>query len=104
MNEEKRIPIKKVRYFVKQTKPLEIRKHRDLSRHEYKQHYLAWNDSNYLVAVYIGKDSKGNEKRDFEELNMRTLLRFIKRATTRPLPTTISYHYTARMAIHWHIN
>ena len=71
MNEEKQIPIKKVRCYTSSvTKPLNIRQQRDVSSKEYKQQYHVTNDSNYLLALYIGKDKKGKEKRDFEIINM----------------------------------
>ncbi len=71
MNEEKQIPIKKVRcYTPSVTKPLNIRKQRDVSPKEYKQQYHVVNDSNYMLALYIGKDKKGKEKREFEIVNM----------------------------------
>ena len=60
MNEEKQIPIKKVRCFTPSiTKPLNIRKQRDVSTKEYKQQYHVANDSNYLLALYIGTDNRG---------------------------------------------
>ena len=71
MNEEKQIPIKKVRcYTPSVTKPLNIRQQRDVSSREYKLQYHVTNDSNYLLALYIGKDKKGKEKREFEIINM----------------------------------
>lgn len=71
MNEEKQIPIKKVRcYTPSVTKPLNIRQQRDISVKEYKQQYHVVNDGNYMLALYIGKDKKGKEKRDFEIVNM----------------------------------
>ena len=71
MNEEKQIPIKKVRcYATSVTKPLNIRQQRDVSSKEYKQQYHVTNDSNYLLALYIGKDKKGKEKREFVIINM----------------------------------
>ncbi|WP_158837463.1 type II CRISPR RNA-guided endonuclease Cas9 [Polaribacter sp. L3A8] len=58
------IPIKKIRYFATDVKvPLEIKKHRDASRHEHKQHYFAKNDSNYCMAIYEGIDGKGRVTR-----------------------------------------
>ena len=71
MNEEKQIPIKKVRcYTPSVTKPLNIRQQRDVSPKEYKRQYHVTNDSNYLLALYIGKDKRGKEKREFELINM----------------------------------
>ncbi len=71
MNEEKRIPINKVRCYATQvTKPLHIRQHRDVSAKDYKRQYHVVNDGNYMLAIYIGRDRKGKEKRDFELVNM----------------------------------
>lgn len=70
MNEEKRIPIKKVRVYATTVKdPIHIRLHRDLSTKEYKRQFHVVNDRNYLMAIYIGKNSKGKEKRDFVLVN-----------------------------------
>ena len=79
MNEEKQIPIKKVRCFTPSiTKPLNIRKQRDVSTKEYKQQYHVANDSNYLLALYIGTDNKGKEKREFEIVNMLQAAQYYK--------------------------
>ena len=70
MNEAKGIQIKKVRcYAPLVTNPLNIRRQRDKSEKEYKQQYHVANDRNYLMAIYIGKDKKGREKRDFKLVN-----------------------------------
>ena len=67
MNEAKRIPIKKVRLFTPSvTRPMNIRQQRDQSRHEYKRQYHVMNDRNYMMAIYIGQNERGKEKRDFE--------------------------------------
>ena len=79
MNEEKRIPIKKVRCFAPGvTNPLHIRLQRDLSPKEYKRQYHVMNDNNYMMALYIGKDAKGREKRDFELVNTLDAATFYK--------------------------
>ncbi|HAF28131.1 MAG TPA: type II CRISPR RNA-guided endonuclease Cas9 [Bacteroidales bacterium] len=70
MNEEKQIPIKKVRcYTPTVTNPIHLKNHRDVSKHDYKQSYHVTNDGNYLMAIYEGKDDKGKIKRDFEIVN-----------------------------------
>ncbi len=70
MNEEKRIPIRKVRcYQPSVTNPLHIRQQRDVSTKDYKRQFHVANDDNYLLAVYAGKDKKGKEKRTFELIN-----------------------------------
>lgn len=68
-NEDKGVYIKKVRiYATRITNPLHIKKHRDVSRHEYKQEYLVANDSNYCMAIYEGKENC-KIKRTFELVN-----------------------------------
>ena len=70
MNEEKQIPIKKVRCFVPTvTNPIHLKPHRDESKHPYKRSYHVANDGNYLMAIYESKDNKGNIKRAFEIVN-----------------------------------
>ncbi len=70
MNQEKQIPIKKVRcYAPTVTKPIHLKNHRDLSKHDYKHSYHVANDGNYLMAIYEGEDDKGKVKRDFEIVN-----------------------------------
>ena len=84
MNEEKQIPIKKVRcYTPSVTKPLNIRQQRDVSSKEYKQQYHVTNDSNYLLALYIGKDKKGKEKREFEIINMLQTAQYFKTSSDK---------------------
>lgn len=84
MNESKGIKINKVRCFVSKA-PIIITSHRDLSRKEYKQNLLAWNDSNYLVAIYIGKNEKGKEDREFEEINLLNAARYYRRSNEREI-------------------
>ena len=70
MNEEKRIPIKKVRCYVPSiTRPIALRKLRDISPKEYRRHHYVANDGNYALAIYAGKDAKGKEKRTFTIIN-----------------------------------
>lgn len=85
MNEEKRIPIKKVRIFTGSvTRPINIRQQRDLSKHEYKRQYHVQNDRNYMMAIYVGLDKKGKEKREFEPCQQYNCkLTFIVGVTTR---------------------
>lgn len=70
MNQEKQIPIRKVRcYTPTVTNPIHLKNHRNISKHNYKQSYHVTNDGNYLMAIYEGKDDKGKIKRDFEIVN-----------------------------------
>jgi CRISPR-associated endonuclease Csn1 len=64
------VPIKKIRYYTGDvTNPLLVKKHRDVSRHEHKQHYFAKNDGNYCYAIYEGIDRKGKLLTDFKVIN-----------------------------------
>jgi CRISPR-associated endonuclease Csn1 len=63
-------PIKKVRCIATNiTNPLQIKKHRDLSLHDYKQYSNFENDRNYLIAIYEGANNEGKIKRDFILVN-----------------------------------
>lgn len=87
MNEDKQIPIKKVRVFTGSvTRPINIRQQRDQSRHEYKRQYHVQNDRNYMMAIYVGHDKKGKEKREFELVNNITAANFYRRSNDR-VPT-----------------
>lgn len=87
MNEDKQIPIKKVRVFTGSvTRPIHIRQHRDQSKHEYKRQYHVQNDRNYMMAIYVGQDKKGKEKREFELVNNITAANFYRRSNDR-MPT-----------------
>ncbi len=79
MNKEKGIRIKKVRVFAPMVKnPLHIRKQRDLSHKEYKREFHVMNDFNYTMGIYVGKDKKGHEKRDFVLVNCLDATRHYK--------------------------
>ena len=81
MNREKHIPIKKVRIFTPSvTRPINIRQQRDQSRFEYKRQYHVQNDRNYMMAIYIGYDKRGKEKRAFEIVNNIDTARYHKRS------------------------
>lgn len=83
MNREKGIRIKKVRVFCPNvTRPLDIRRHRDVSPKEYKRTYHVANDTNYAMAIYEG-EAKGKVKRDFELVNNLDAARFYKRSMDR---------------------
>lgn len=90
MNEEKHIPIRKVRVFTASvTKPIHIRYHRDKSRHDYKRQFHVQNDRNYMMAIYVGKDNKGKEKRAFELVSNLVAAKYYRKSNqesaTNPL-------------------
>lgn len=82
MNEAKGIQIKKVRCFAPDVKnPLNIRKNRDISRHEYKRtgHFL--NDGNYCIAIYeqiLPEGSTTKAKRSFLIVNNLAAVSYFK--------------------------
>jgi CRISPR-associated endonuclease Csn1 len=56
MNEDKRVPIRKVRMFANAVAdPIRLKQHRDLSEYEHKRFYHVMNDSNYCMAIYGDK-------------------------------------------------
>ena len=64
MNEEKGVPIKKVRIYVPSvTNPIAIKLHRDVSQKDYKRSLYVANDTNYCMAVY------GDRKPSFTLVN-----------------------------------
>lgn len=76
MNEEKQVPINKVRIYANSVKnPLEIKEHSLLSksRHEHKQKIYGQNDENYAMAIY-----ELDGKREFELINNFNLAKLIK--------------------------
>lgn len=72
MNEEKQIPIKKVRCYTSIKNPLSFdkKKQRDLSDKEYKRNYYVTTDGNYMVALYVGSAKTGKKKSFYEFVNM----------------------------------
>ncbi|WP_233898309.1 type II CRISPR RNA-guided endonuclease Cas9 [Tenacibaculum piscium] len=74
MNEKKQIPIRKVRVYTPSIKnPLnDFKKHalKDVSKHPHKREYYVQNDENYCMAIYEGKNKKGELKREFEIVNL----------------------------------
>lgn len=73
MNEEKRVPINKVRIYANSVKnPLHIKEHASLSksRHEHKQKVYGQNDENYAMAIYEGIDKKGKISRSNQLINV----------------------------------
>ena len=87
MNEEKQIPIKKVRCITSVKNPLtfEHRKPRDTSNRSYKNDYYVAPDDNYLMAVYKGVTSKGKVKYMYEFINMLDAARFYKQSNDKVL-------------------
>lgn len=76
MNEEKQIPINKVRLYANSVKnPLEIKEHSlvSKSRHEHKQKIYGQNDENYCMAIY-----ELDGKKEFELINNFNLAKLIK--------------------------
>ncbi len=71
-NEDKQIPIKKVRIFAHITNPLkDFKKHSKpfLSKVPYKQQFNVANGGNHCIAIYEGNNKKGKMVRGFEIVN-----------------------------------
>ncbi len=84
MNEERGIPINKVRIFVPSiTSPIDLKNHRDLSEKDYKRKYHVANDSNYCMAIYEGADTRGRIKRSFKIVNNLDAAKFFNGKTGR---------------------
>ena len=76
MNEEKQVPINKVRIYANSIKnPLEIKEHSLLSKskHEHKQKVYGQNDENYAMAIY-----ELDGKREFELVNNFNFANLVK--------------------------
>ncbi|MDE5560748.1 MAG: CRISPR-associated protein Csn1, partial [Bacteroidaceae bacterium] len=83
MNEEKGIPINKVRcYATSVTSPLNIRQHRDRSAKEYKHQFHVTNDRNYCMVIYEGKQD-GKVKRDFQVVSMLDAVSHFKKSNVQ---------------------
>lgn len=55
MNQEKKVPIKKVRVFIPSSlSPVPLKRHRILSKHDYKQDFYSVNEENYCMGIYRG--------------------------------------------------
>ncbi len=91
MNQEKNIPIKKVRIYANSVKlPLNFKqkKQRDKStgkRKPYKEEFNVVNDSNYLMALYEKRNEKGKLVRDYKILNNLSVSEFYKYSTHKIL-------------------
>ncbi|MGM0528617.1 MAG: type II CRISPR RNA-guided endonuclease Cas9 [Bacteroidota bacterium] len=91
------VPIRKVRVYTPMvTNPIRLKKHRDKflkHNHKHKEHYYVANDGNYMMAIYEGKDDKGNIKRDFEIVNNLEAGEYFKLSVQRELKPQGIYRY-----------
>ncbi len=84
MNEERGIPIRKVRIFTPSvTQPIHLKPHRDRSEKEYKRDYHVVNDGNYCMAIYEGTNAKGKTKRGFEIVSNLEAAKFFRLSAKR---------------------
>ena len=81
MNEDLKIPIKKVRIYVK-NEPFRLKEHRDKSKLDYKSHLYVQNDSNYCMAIYEGTNSKGKQQRSFKILSNMDAVKYYNGKTS----------------------
>ncbi len=86
MNEEKHVPIRKVRIFTPSvTQPIHLKKQRDLSVKKYKQDYHVMNDSNYCMAIYEGTDQRGKTKRTFKIVSNLEAAQYFKASVDKTI-------------------
>ena len=87
MNEEKQIPIKKVRCFTSVKNPLyfENRKPRDISDKEYKRNYYVTTEGNYMIALYVGLKKNGQKKTLYEFVNMMEAARYYRSSNEKSI-------------------
>jgi CRISPR-associated endonuclease Csn1 len=79
-NEKKHIPLKKVRIYAHVKNPIKnFKKHRDVSKYEYKRQFNVVNEENYCMAIYEGKDNKGNLKRSFKLISAINIAKNLKK-------------------------
>ena len=94
MNEEKKIPINKVRIYVPSvTQPIHLKKQRDLSKKSYKQDYHVVNESNYCMVIYEGETKSGKIKRSFKmitNLEAATHYKLSNKSDNNPYLTPLS--------------
>lgn len=85
MNEEKQIPIKKVRCYTSIKNPISFdkKKQRDLSDKEYKRNYYVTTKGNYIVALYVGSTKTGKRKTFYEFVNMMEAAGYYKTSTDK---------------------
>ncbi len=87
MNEEKCIPIKKVRLFAPNvTNPLTLKEQRFKSDADYKRNYYVVNESNYAMLIFEGLTEKGKQKRSFKMINNLEAARLFNQKTLDVLP------------------
>lgn len=82
MNEALRIPIKKVRLYIKD-KPIRLKPHRDKSQQKYKRYLNVMNDSNYCMAIYEGTNDPGKITRSYSVVNNLEAAKFYNGKTYR---------------------
>lgn len=78
MNREKGIPINKVRVFISPTlSPTPLKRHRILSKHDYKQDFYSVNEANYCMGVYCGN------KNSFKLVSLKDAAAYYNGKTSR---------------------
>lgn len=102
MNEEKQIPIKKVRCFTAVKNPLifENRKPRDISDKEYKRNYYVTTNGNYMIALYVGLKINEKKKTFYEFVNMMEAASYYKTSNEK---STVGYNIVPQVKNDCHL-
>lgn len=86
MNEEKGVPIRKVRIFagkMMSPQPLGGKTHRDASLYPYKRPVYVSLGSNYCMALYEGTDAGGKLKRTYEIISSLKAAQYFKKSADK---------------------
>lgn len=92
MNEDKSVPIRKVRIYAGKTmapQPLGRKVHRDASVYPYKRPVYVALGSNYCMALYEGMNAKGKMKRTFRVVSTLEAAQYFKASTDKTVRTEL---------------
>ena len=98
MNKEKGVKINKVRVIQPRVQnPMEIRNHRDVSKHEYKRKFYVKNDTNYMVAIY---ENETTQKRTYKVVNnLDAAMKMNRKEALFPESSGVGYQLKMRLKI-----
>lgn len=77
------VPVIKIRMYAAEVKkPLQLKQHSHLSKKDWKKFYHVKNDSNYILAIYEGENTKGKKDRGFEVINILEAANYFSKEAT----------------------
>lgn len=92
MNEEKKVPIKKVRVYQLVTNPIPIKEHRDIgkSTRNYKNSIYVTTGGNYSLIYFEGRNNKGKVIRDYQITNNLEAAKYFKDSVQKVITPKVS--------------